>query len=38
VVEVGLILKYAKAGPPEDVVEEPYDSDAPSDQTLYFAY
>jgi cytochrome d ubiquinol oxidase subunit I len=38
IIEVGLIVKYAKQGPPEDVVEEPYDSDAPSDQTLYFAY
>ena len=38
VVEVGLLVKYIKQGPPEDVVEEPFDENAPSDNTLYFAY
>ena len=39
VVEVKLLLKYAKAGAPEDVVEDPYeDSKSGSDKQLYFAY
>jgi len=37
VVEVGLLLKYIKAGPPEEVHEEPYDDETPV-KTLYFAY
>jgi len=37
VIEVGLLLKLIKPGPPSDVVEEPFDDDAPV-KTLYFAY
>jgi len=37
VVEVGLLLKYIKAGAPEDVVTDPYD-ESKDDKELYFAY
>jgi len=37
VVEVGLLLKYIKAGAPEDVVADPYD-DSKDEKELYFAY
>ncbi len=40
VIEVALLVKYAKAGPPEQVVTEPYDPDSidDEDRVLYFAY
>ena len=39
VVEVFLLLKYAKAGAPEEVHEDPYgDAKSGSDKQLYFAY
>ena len=39
VVEVILLLKYIKAGAPEDVVEDPFkDSTDDKDKQLYFAY
>ena len=39
VIEVGLLLKYIKAGPPEDVVADPYEESQKSDdKQLYFAY
>ena len=39
VVEVGLMLKYIKAGAPETVVEDPYeDAKKDDDKQLYFAY
>jgi len=39
VIEVGLLLKYIKAGPPEDVIADPYqDSQKTDDTQLYFAY
>ena len=39
VIEVGLLLKYIKAGPPEDVIADPYDdSQKTDDPRLYFAY
>ncbi len=37
VIEVGLLLKYIKAGAPETVVEDPYEQ-AKEDKQLYFAY
>ena len=38
-VEVYILLKYIKAGVPEEVVEDPYeDSKNSSDKQLYFAY
>lgn len=39
VIEVALLLKYIKAGAPEDVVHDPFDDGKKSDdQQLYFAY
>jgi len=38
VIEVGLLVRYAKAGPPTTVDEDPYDPDAPADRPLTFAY
>jgi cytochrome d ubiquinol oxidase subunit I len=39
VIEVSLLLKYIKAGAPEDVVEDPYgDAQKDDDKQLYFAY
>ncbi len=39
VVEVALLLKYIKAGAPEDVAEDPYkDASDDNDKQLYFAY
>lgn len=39
VIEVALLLKYIKAGAPEDVVHDPFDDAKQSDdQQLYFAY
>jgi cytochrome bd ubiquinol oxidase subunit I len=39
VIEVALLLKYIKAGAPEDVVHDPFDDAKKSDdQQLYFAY
>ena len=39
VVEVVLLLRYIKAGAPEEVTEDPYsDSDADKTKQLYFAY
>lgn len=39
VIEVGLLLKYIKAGPPEDIIADPYeDSQKTDDKQLYFAY
>ena len=39
VIEVGLMLKYIKAGAPETVVEDPYeDAKKDDDKQLYFAY
>lgn len=39
VIEVALLLKYIKAGAPEDVVEDPYKDASDSDnKQLYFAY
>lgn len=39
VIEVALMLKYIKAGAPEDVVEDPFaEAQKDDDQQLYFAY
>lgn len=39
VIEVALLLKYIKAGAPEDVVSDPFnDGKQSDDQQLYFAY
>ncbi len=40
VVEVALMVKYVKLGPPaaDEVDENPYDPDAPADRPLTFAY
>ena len=39
IIEVALLLKYIKAGAPEDVVEDPYKDASDSDnKQLYFAY
>ena len=39
IIEVGLLLKYVKAGAPEVVVEDPYgDAKKDDDKQLYFAY
>ncbi|MEZ5117794.1 MAG: cytochrome ubiquinol oxidase subunit I [Candidatus Nanopelagicales bacterium] len=39
VIEVKLLLKYIKQGPPEEVVADPYEeSKSDSDKQLYFAY
>ncbi len=37
-VEVALMIRYIKAGPPQEVDENPYDPDAPADRPLTFAY
>ncbi len=39
IIEVGLIVKYIKAGAPEDVVDDPFDQAKQEDnKQLYFAY
>ena len=38
IIEVGLMVKYIKAGAPEDVVEDPYEDSKKDDKQLYFAY
>jgi cytochrome d ubiquinol oxidase subunit I len=38
IVEVGLMVKYIKAGAPEDVVDDPYVEAKKDDKQLYFAY
>ena len=37
-IEVKLLVKYVKIGPPELVDEKPYDPNAPEDRPLVFAY
>ncbi|MDQ5973504.1 MAG: cytochrome bd ubiquinol oxidase subunit, partial [Actinomycetota bacterium] len=39
VIEVGLLLKYVRAGAPETVVEDPFaEAKKDDDKQLYFAY
>jgi cytochrome d ubiquinol oxidase subunit I len=38
IIEVGLMVKYIKAGAPEDVVHDPFEESKKDDKQLYFAY
>jgi len=38
IIEVKLLVKYVKIGPPDVVDENPYDPNAPEDRPLVFAY